>query len=68
LPDTESYEFLNVFIPRVLLLGGAGLIALGFVIGAIGWCMVVSCPVQTEGVLDILGGKTVCMNLKLNVT
>ena len=53
---TESTVFLNIFIPRVLLLGGAGLIALGMLIGILGLCNSASCPVRTEGVLDILGG------------
>lgn len=60
--DPQTHVFINIFIPRMLMLAGAALVVIGILIGILDFCNTASCPIRTEGVLDILGGEVKNIN------
>ena len=54
---TENPLFRHIILPRILLFCGGGITAIGLIFALIETCSKSSCPVITDGILNIIGGN-----------
>ena len=53
----DHFLFLHIFVPRILLYCGGGITVIGLFFALIALCSQSNCPIVTDGILDIIGGK-----------